>query len=212
MINRKTFCKSGPWFSDHDSRPACFTAHTCARPQITVCIYRAATSLPRPGNDLAPPKFADVWRGWRRIKRRPAVTRPRAVPGRCRTTWRATGLNIWWRFFVIRPHATLCDLHAAGPHDASAVANQGIHFTAAPWLLQRSTYIKKVAHTRLPSVEFPSWSQFLAVSLQVMWVIKPAVGCHYFPPSLQLPAQPLTGLLPILLLGEQRHNGCEQFA
>jgi len=24
--------------------------------------------------------------------------------------------------------------------------------------------------------------------------------------------QPLTGLLPILLLGEQRHSGCEQFA
>jgi len=24
--------------------------------------------------------------------------------------------------------------------------------------------------------------------------------------------QPLGGLLPILLLGEQRHNGCEQFA
>jgi len=28
----------------------------------------------------------------------------------------------------------------------------------------------------------------------------------------QLPPQPLRGLLPILLLGEQRHNGCEQFA
>jgi len=27
-----------------------------------------------------------------------------------------------------------------------------------------------------------------------------------------LPPQPLTGLLPILLLGEWRHNGCEQFA
>ena len=43
-----------------------------------------------------------------------------------------------------------------------------------------------------------------------------AVGCHYFPPGLQLglPPQPLRGLLPILLLGEQqqRHNGCEQFA
>ena len=41
------------------------------------------------------------------------------------------------------------------------------------------------------------------------------VGCHYFPPGLQLPPQPLRGLLPILLLGEQRHNGCEhseQFA
>ena len=37
------------------------------------------------------------------------------------------------------------------------------------------------------------------------------VGCHYFPPGLQLPPQPLRGLLPILLLGEQRHNGCEQF-
>jgi len=34
------------------------------------------------------------------------------------------------------------------------------------------------------------------------------------PPGLQLPLQPLRGLLllPILLLGEQRHDGCEQFA
>jgi len=72
--------------------------------------------------------------------------------------------------------------------------------------------VKKAAHTRLPSVGFWSWSRFLAVSLQVMWVINPMVGCHYFPPSLQLPPQPLRGLLPILLLGEERHNGCEQFA
>jgi len=70
----------------------------------------------------------------------------------------------------------------------------------------------KVAHTRLPSVGFRSWSRFSAVSLQVMWVINTAVGCHYFPPGLQLPPQPLSGPLPILLLGEQRHNGCEQFA
>ena len=40
----------------------------------------------------------------------------------------------------------------------------------------------------------------------------PAVGCHYFPSGLQLPSQPLRGLLPISLLGEQRHDGCEQFA
>jgi len=39
-----------------------------------------------------------------------------------------------------------------------------------------------------------------------MWVINKAVGCHYFPPGLQLPPQPLRGLLPILLLDEQRHN------
>jgi len=36
----------------------------------------------------------------------------------------------------------------------------------------------------------------------------PAVGSHYFPPGLQLPPQPLRGLLPISLLGEQRHSGC----
>jgi len=70
----------------------------------------------------------------------------------------------------------------------------------------------KVAHTRLPSVGFRSWSRFLAASLQVTWVINPAVGCHYFSPDLQLPPQLLRGLLPVLLLGEQRHNGCEHFA
>jgi len=29
-----------------------------------------------------------------------------------------------------------------------------------------------------------------------MWVINPAVGCHYFSPGLQLHLQPLRGLLP----------------
>ena len=50
---------------------------------------------------------------------------------------------------------------------------------------------KKVAHTRLPSAGFRSWSRFLAVSLQVTWVTNTAVGCHYFPPGLQLPPQPV---------------------
>ena len=58
----------------------------------------------------------------------------------------------------------------------------------------------KVAHTRLPRVGFRSWSRFLAVSLQETWVINPAVGCHYFLPGLQLPPQPLTGLLPFFCL------------
>ena len=41
-----------------------------------------------------------------------------------------------------------------------------------------------------PSVPHRSWSRFLAVSLQVTWVIKPAVGCHYFSPvGPQLPSQ-----------------------
>jgi len=32
---------------------------------------------------------------------------------------------------------------------------------------------------------------------------KPAVGCRYFPPGLQLPLQTLRGLLPVLLPVEQ---------
>ena len=81
-------------------------------------------------------------------------------------------------------------------------------------LLNGQMYLKKVkvAHTRLPSVGFRSWSQFLAVSLQVTWVITLAAGCHYLLPGPQIPSQPLRGPLPISLLGEQRHDGCEQFA
>jgi len=51
----------------------------------------------------------------------------------------------------------------------------------------------KVAHARLPSVGFRSWSRLLAVSLQVTWVINPPVDCHYIPPGLQLLPQPLKG-------------------
>ena len=39
----------------------------------------------------------------------------------------------------------------------------------------------KVAHTRLPSVGFRSWSRFLAVSLQVTWVLtlkRAATNCQ----------------------------------
>ena len=84
--------------------------------------------------------------------------------------------------------------------------------TVSQATLRRQFVMVTLAHTRLPSVRFRRWSRFLAVSLQVAWVINPAVGCHNFPPGLQLPSQPLKGLQPILLLSEQRHDGCEQFA
>ena len=41
---------------------------------------------------------------------------------------------------------------------------------------------------------------------------KPDGRLPYFLPGRQLPSQPLRGLLPISLLGEQRQDGCEQFA
>jgi len=65
----------------------------------------------------------------------------------------------------------------------------------------------KEAHSRLPRVGSRSWSRCLAVSLQVTWVINPAVGCHYFPSGLQLPSQPLRELLPISLLGKHGEHG-----
>ena len=84
----------------------------------------------------------------------------------------------------------------------------GISWTICKQSAPHSRQIKKVkvARTWLPSVGFRSWFRFLAVSLQVTWV-----GCYYFPPGLQLRSQPLRWLLPVSLLGEQRHDGCEQF-
>ena len=109
----------------------------------------------------------------------------------------------------------LCD---SGGNSPDAARPPNICYNSLIKITNSRVYIVKskvkVAHTRLPNVGFRSWSRFLAVSLQVTWVINPAVGCHYFPPGLQLPPEPLKGLLPVLLLGEQRHNGCdcEQFA
>jgi len=54
-----------------------------------------------------------------------------------------------------------------------------------PYVCNFATNKKGIkGYTRLPSVGFRSWSRFLAVSLQVTWVINPTVGCHYFPPGL----------------------------
>jgi len=41
---------------------------------------------------------------------------------------------------------------------------------------------------------------------------KPGGRLPLLPTGFELPSQPLRGLLSVLLLGEQRHDGCEQFA
>ena len=105
-------------------------------------------------------------------------------------------ITVWWVTWL-RGHLT--DIPNRR-HDNSSTRQLS-------WWSSRRQRCKNVAHTRLSSVRFRSWSRFFAVSLQVTWVINPAVGCHYFPPGLQLPSQPLRGLLPISLLGEQRHKG-----
>ena len=68
---------------------------------------------------------------------------------------------------------------------------QGKQHTTRDLTDAKLCHVYKGSHTRLLSVGFQNWSRFLAVSLQVTWVINPAVGCHYFPPGLQLPLQTL---------------------
>ena len=116
-------------------------------------------------------------------------------------------------FFHIMGHIIITRAtHAYVLHDSNWYRRASYEFsTYSPFSLFDFIVIKYKKY-RLPSVGFRSWSRFLAVSLRVTWVINPAVGCHYFPLGPQLPPQPLRGLLPISLLGEQKHDGCEQFA
>ena len=119
-----------------------------------------------------------------------------------------------WQVWPISGLTYSCPTRTRGGRDSTFSKSSDSRLAKVLTTDSRGIYIKvkKVAHTRLPSLGFRSWSVYFAVSLQVTWVINPAVGCHYFPPGLQLPPQPLRGLLPILLLGEERHDGCEQFA
>ena len=131
--------------------------------------------------------------------------------------WTVSGGCRKWRRWSSPPDPTtssvLCARNLQCQTLASGHDSRGYNHCKLLRCYDRPNYCKKVqvAHTRLPGVGFRSWPRFLAVSLQVTWVINPAVGCHYFPPGLQLPSQPLRGLLPVLLI-EQRHDGCEQFA
>ena len=89
-------------------------------------------------------------------------------------------------------------------HQGDTRINRDRESLLATTLSKQQKVKVKAAHTRLQSVGFRTWSPFLAVSVQVMWVINPEIGCHYFPPGLQLPSQPLKWLLPISL-----RRGCD---
>ena len=72
-----------------------------------------------------------------------------------------------------------------------------------PWHINHNNYCQvTVTWWPLGHCQFTIFSVHLPVT----------VGCHYFLPGPQLPSQPLRRLLPVSLLGEQRHDGCEQFA
>jgi len=120
-------------------------------------------------------------------------------------------LTGWWPTTTIERWDQNCS-----PFLACCVAKTALKCSVAIilFLLRKTVLLSlkkvKVAHP-ITDRRVPELSRFLAVSLQVTWVINPSVGCHYFP-GLQLPSQPLRWLLPVSLLGGQRHDGCEQFA
>ena len=133
------------------------------------------------------PPPAWVERCWQHVWRR--FCSSRAAPPHCCWCWRAartassttrshattvrTGAGVWRSHSRREKRALMqCSL-------ARYEIWWKINTVHAPRPVHTTSYYKKVAHTRLPSVGFRSWSRFLAVSLQVTCVINPAVGCHY---------------------------------
>jgi len=122
----------------------------------------------------------------------------RIAPSVKRATWvMFASANVHLPSFVLQ-FLGLCALYA--------------YFTFWVHTLRNKCKSKGSAYSITERIGSRSWSRFLVVSLHVTWVINRAVGCHYFPPGPQLPPQPLRGLLPISMICEQRHDGCEQFA
>ena len=81
-----------------------------------------------------------------------------------------------------------------------------------------SAALIKVARTRLPSVRLiPELIPVLGSQPAGVVSHKPGGGlpllsARKYRIISQLPSQPFRGLLPVSLLDEQRHDGCEQFA
>jgi len=104
-----------------------------------------------------------------------------------------------------RPLASRGTLTTGGSVLLPGLANNRVHSRSHKWSGPAAG--KKVAERRVPEL-IPVLGSQPAGGVSH----KPGNRLHYFSPGQQLPPQPLRGLLPILLLGEQRHDGCEQFA
>jgi len=128
-------------------------------------------------------------RGTAIFQRRVVVFPQCNAPGRRSTSGTAGRAVIRANCFLITPIARRAHAKTLTPSSCPTPR----HFSRRQSPRRKQPYFcktVKLAHTRLPSVGFRSWSRFLAVSLQVTWVINPAVGCHYFQPGLQLPRNP----------------------
>ena len=108
----------------------------------------------------------------------------------------------WWSFLSVLNFSSPVFLHLC-----TAAAAELVTLATASDVTGRSSYVAECPDQKVKGKGSPYSiterrdpelnSGFLTVSLQAMWVINPAVvGCHYIPLGLQLPLQPLRGLLP----------------
>jgi len=70
--------------------------------------------------------------------------------------------------------------------DAAGVTNGFLEMNCATWYLK--VHFSRSRYRALDPELIPMYRQ--AVSRRWLYAIHPAVGCHYFPPSLRLPSQP----------------------
>ena len=105
--------------------------------------------------------------------------------------------------------ALVCTLHHATSSDwvaaAAPIYSYNQRITASP-------VIKKIKGSPHSITKCRVLELIPVLGSQPAGDVSHKPGCHYFLSGSQLPSQPLRGLLPISLLGEQRHDGCEQFA
>ena len=106
-----------------------------------------------------------------------------------------------WQYSPVQQYRWL---HSVRPHTA---LHQQTASSVTLWMTAASiTHSKKGSQYSITERMVPELIPVLGS--QSAGDLNLAVGCHYFLPCPQLPLQPLKGLLPVLLLGEQRHDGC----
>jgi len=102
---------------------------------------------------------------------------------------------------IQKPTRTKSCTAADGPRDALS------QFKSSQLLHSRLDKLYSITERRVPELNLVLGSQHAGDVSHKSGGRLPLLSARP-----KLPSQPLRGLLPALLLGEQRHDGCEQFA
>jgi len=102
---------------------------------------------------------------------------------------------------IQKPTRTKSCTSADGPRDALS------QFKSSQLLHSRLDKLYSITERRVPELNLVLCSQHAGDVSHKSGGRLPLLSARP-----KLPSQPLRGLLPVSLLGEQRHDGCEQFA